>query len=167
MSNFQNLPVAGQYMIGRDSDGKGIVVQVDAQGRLVTSGGGGGGGVSEVDGTHSPEADLFITPDFIRAISALFAWNGMNYHRVHMTGESLDVNITNQTIQSAAAVVPSDSGTITATKGLYIGGLGDVRVTIGGTDVTLTNLAIGVWHPIRVTAVKVTGTTATNILAGY
>ena len=65
----------------------------------------------------------------------------------------------------AASVTPSDSTVLEATVGLYVGGFGDVAVTMtGGGDVTFTNLAIGVIHPISVTKVKSTGTTATNIV---
>jgi hypothetical protein len=36
-----------------------------------------------------------------------------------------------------------------------------------GSGITLKNLAAGVWHPMRVKRVYSTGTTATDIVAGY
>lgn len=78
-----------------------------------------------------------------------------------------EVTVTNQAISKVAIKVPSDTANFAATRGLYIGSLGDVTVIIGGTTVRLANLSIGVWHPISVTAIKATGTTATNILVGY
>ena len=51
---------------------------------------------------------------------------------------------------------------------LFIGGAGDVKVDmLGGETVTLTGLAVGVWHPMFVTKVYQTGTTATNIFVGW
>ncbi|MDF2902421.1 MAG: hypothetical protein K0S25_59 [Bacillus sp. (in: firmicutes)] len=68
----------------------------------------------------------------------------------------------------AVAVVPNDATILTATKGLYIGISGDVVVTMAnGQDATFKSLAVGMIHPISVTKVKATGTTATNILAVY
>jgi hypothetical protein len=46
-----------------------------------------------------------------------------------------------------------------------VGGAGNMRVTmLGGGIVTFTGLPVG-WHPIRVTRVWATNTTATNIVA--
>jgi hypothetical protein len=69
--------------------------------------------------------------------------------------------------RNAAAVTPNDSTDLpTAARGLYIGGAGNVKVTMqGGQDVTFTALAVGVWYPLSVTRVWSTGTTATNIVA--
>lgn len=53
-------------------------------------------------------------------------------------------------------------------RGIYIGGAGNVAV-IGADDsaaVTLTALAVGVWHPIAVKKVMSTNTTATAIVGG-
>lgn len=69
-------------------------------------------------------------------------------------------------IQHAAAVVPSDTVDLMhATRGLYIGVTGDVRViTIGGETVTFTAVPAGLL-PVMVTRVFSTGTTAMNLLA--
>jgi len=65
----------------------------------------------------------------------------------------------------AFAITPNDSTDLTRlTRGLYVGVGGNVAVRIGGVDVTFSNLAAGVVHPLRVTRVLSTGTTATNIV---
>lgn len=74
----------------------------------------------------------------------------------------------------AAVVTPSDTVDLThpaggdqATRGLYIGGAGNVAVIFAGqtTAVVLTALAVGVVHPLSVTRVLTTSTTATPIVA--
>lgn len=68
----------------------------------------------------------------------------------------------------ATAVTPNDSTVLSATRGLYLGVSGNVVVTMAnGSDATFVGLAAGVIHPISVTKVKATGTTATSILAVY
>jgi hypothetical protein len=63
-------------------------------------------------------------------------------------------------------VVASVNGKKNATRGLYIGGAGNVTViTPKGQTVALNALAVGVVHPIVCTHVKSTGTTATDIVA--
>lgn len=70
--------------------------------------------------------------------------------------------------EKAVAVTPSDATVLEASKGLYIGGSGNVAVTMkDGTSVTFTGISAGMIHPISVTKVKATGTTATNIVAVY
>lgn len=67
----------------------------------------------------------------------------------------------------AVVVTPSDSTDLTyATRGLYVGGAGNVKVTmLGGETVLFTALAAGVVHPLRVVRVWSTTTTATTIMA--
>lgn len=69
----------------------------------------------------------------------------------------------------AFAITPADGSDISfATRGLYVGASGDVKVDmLGGETVTFVGLAAGVIHPIRATRVYSTGTTATNILGVY
>lgn len=68
----------------------------------------------------------------------------------------------------AVVVTPNDTTVISVTSGLYLGTSGDVAVTMkDGSNVTFKSLAAGVIHPICITKVKATGTTATNILAVY
>ena len=67
----------------------------------------------------------------------------------------------------AAAVTPHNTNELEyVTTGLYVGGAGDVRVTMkDGQVVTFAAVAAGTILPIRVRGVLVTGTTATNIVA--
>lgn len=70
----------------------------------------------------------------------------------------------------AVAVTPSDTVDLArgATKGIYLGGGGNVKVDLAnGDSVTFTGLAGGVIHPISAKRVWATGTTATSILAVY
>ena len=63
-------------------------------------------------------------------------------------------------------VTPSDVNDLTwISRALYIGATGNMQVTtMGGETVTLTGMGVG-WHPLRVTRVWATGTTATGIVA--
>lgn len=83
-------------------------------------------------------------------------------------------------IAIAAAVTASDSTILTpplpytsptpGTRGLYIGTAGNVAVVFSydpSRAVTLSNLAVGVWHPMSVLKVMSTNTTASNIVAGW
>lgn len=70
--------------------------------------------------------------------------------------------------QNAAAVTTSDTVDLGyVTKNLYIGVSGDVTVIMaGGQTVTLKSVPVGMLpQGIRVTRIKATGTTATNIIA--
>ncbi len=70
--------------------------------------------------------------------------------------------------KDAIVITPSDSTTIEPTSGIYIGISGDIAVTMkNGNDAIFKSLAAGVIHPLCVTKVKATGTTASNILAVY
>ena len=66
----------------------------------------------------------------------------------------------------AAPVTPSDSTDLTtASRALYVGGPGDLVLTlVGGSTVTLKNLAAG-WVPLRTQRVHASGTTAADIVA--
>lgn len=67
--------------------------------------------------------------------------------------------------QHAAAVTPNDSTDLTsASRALFVGSAGDISVIMaGGETVTFAN-ASG-WMPIRVSRVRATDTTASNIVA--
>lgn len=70
---------------------------------------------------------------------------------------------------SFRVVTPDDSTVIQATRGLYVGVSGDVKVR-GSVDqnvVTFVALAAGIEHPLRVDQVWLTGTSALNIVALY
>lgn len=69
----------------------------------------------------------------------------------------------------AAAVTPSDSTVLSPSpRALYIGGGGDVTVTMAadGADVVFKNVPPGLKLPVRVSKVKA-ATTATYIVALY
>lgn len=73
----------------------------------------------------------------------------------------------NSPARSAAAITPSDSTDLTTIpRALYIGVTGDVVVNMAdsGSAITFKAVAVGLF-PIRVSRVKSTGTTATNIVA--
>jgi hypothetical protein len=64
----------------------------------------------------------------------------------------------------ATAVTPSD-GTELPAGAIYVGGAGNVSVvTEGGDTVTFSNVPAGFILPLRVTKVRSTSTTATNIV---
>jgi hypothetical protein len=72
--------------------------------------------------------------------------------------------------REAVAVVPSDSGAITASA-LYVGGgvggAGNIQVDVlnGHTAVLFMAVPVGTVLPVTVSRVYATNTTATNILA--
>lgn len=70
---------------------------------------------------------------------------------------------------SALTVTPSDANVYSVPVMLYIGGAGNVTVTpaSGGADVVFTAPPVGSVLPLRVQAVKATGTTATLMIALY
>ncbi len=73
-------------------------------------------------------------------------------------------------VAHGAAVTPNDSSDLSggATRGVYVGVSGDVKVTFAsGSTATYVGLASGLIHPVSVTRVWSTGTTATNIVACY
>jgi hypothetical protein len=68
---------------------------------------------------------------------------------------------------SSASVTPSDGTDLTnVTRALFIGGAGNlVVIDQSGNTTTFTGVAAGTLLTLRVTRVKATGTTATNIVA--
>ena len=67
----------------------------------------------------------------------------------------------------SASITPSDVTMFEVTRALYVGGAGDLTVTMAdGNSQLFTAVPVGVF-PIQVTAVKATGTTATGIVALY
>lgn len=68
----------------------------------------------------------------------------------------------------AVAVTPSDATVLRTTRGLYIGGAGNVAVTMfSGDVVTFTAPVLGTILPLVVTKVMATNTSATLIVALY
>lgn len=70
-------------------------------------------------------------------------------------------------------ITPSDSATIPATLGVYVGGAGNLTVdwvaqgASSGKNVTFTAVPVGTVLPIRITKVYATGTTAAALIALY
>ena len=68
----------------------------------------------------------------------------------------------------AFAVTPSDTVDLAVpARGIYVGASGDLKVDIGGDAITFVDIAAGVIHPLNVTRVYSTGTTATNIIGVF
>lgn len=67
---------------------------------------------------------------------------------------------------NAVAVTKSDSTVLTTTRALYVGGAGNLTVTMAGSgaDVVFEDVLAGSLLPLRVTKVKA-ATTATKIVA--
>lgn len=87
---------------------------------------------------------------------------------VARAGEAL--NNYDASISSALAItMGSDQVLSRITRGIYIGGAGNLEVIFAGdvTPVTLTGLATGVWHPMQVQTIVNASTTATLIIAGF
>lgn len=79
---------------------------------------------------------------------------------------------TNSAIYSAVqgvAVTKSDSTVLPVTRGIWVGGAGDVAVIFTGqtTAVTLSAVPAGYLLPVEVTKVMSTNTTATLMVALY
>ena len=69
----------------------------------------------------------------------------------------------------AFGIVPSDVNTYAQPVAVYVGGAGDVAVTPanGGTEVVFYNVPAGAMVPVSVKAVRLTDTTATNLIGVY
>lgn len=87
-----------------------------------------------------------------------------------MAGSTTAYRTANATVSSydARAVTTSDTTNINPTRGLYIGGAGNVVVDMAlGTTITFTGVQAGTVLPIQVTRIYATNTTATSIVALY
>jgi hypothetical protein len=68
----------------------------------------------------------------------------------------------------AVAITTSDATVIPVTRGIYVGGAGNLTVRMeDGQTVLFTAVAVGVILPIAVDMVLATGTTATALVAVY
>lgn len=67
----------------------------------------------------------------------------------------------------AAPIVPSDSAELQyLTRAVYLGASGDLNaVMASGEEVTFSGMVGGAIYPLRIRAVKSTGTTASDIIA--
>jgi len=84
------------------------------------------------------------------------------------------IELTGSNLAHAEAVTPADGTDLPgvaawgSASALYVGTSGDVVVTTPDGDVTFSAVAGGVWTPMPpFTRVKSSGTTATDIIAGY
>lgn len=68
--------------------------------------------------------------------------------------------------EAGAALIPSDGAVLSnATRAIYVGGGGALRVTlVSGDTVTLGGVLSGMIYPLRVAQVLATGTTATGLV---
>lgn len=64
------------------------------------------------------------------------------------------------------AITPSDIGGLSeTTRAIFVGGAGDVTLVLAsGAELNFANVAAGTILPLRTTAVKITGTSATNLI---
>lgn len=123
----------------------------------VTSGDGSG----VVAATSAPVA-------FSGGVDEVKPVSGTHYEVVGGIGSA--VSLSGSNASGAVAVTPSDTTDLATvpTKGLYLGGAGNVKVDMAdGTTVTFTALSSGMIHPISCKRVYATGTTTTSILAVY
>ncbi len=74
----------------------------------------------------------------------------------------------NMGVSDAAAITPDDDADIGVTSAIYVGGTGNLKVTLrSGAAVTFVDIAAGSIVPLYATRVWATGTTATELLALY
>ena len=73
----------------------------------------------------------------------------------------------NAPASEAEAITPDDQTDLPwATRALYLGTTGNVRVTmLSGDTVDFTQLQAGIMYPLRIRRVLATGTDATNLVA--
>ena len=72
--------------------------------------------------------------------------------------------------QSAVAITPSDASNLAReSRGIWVGGAGDLKVDMvgTGTGVTFVGIPAGSLLPLRVSKIYATGTTATDIVEVY
>jgi len=87
-----------------------------------------------------------------------------------MAGSTTAYRTADATVSSydARAVTTSDTTNIAPTRGLYIGGAGNVVVDMAyGTTITFVGVQGGTILPVQVTRIYATNTTATSIVALY
>lgn len=81
---------------------------------------------------------------------------------------SIEPDQQNAPAATLVALTKSDSTVLAPTRGLYVGGAGDVAVVdLSGNSVTLVGVLAGSVIPVRVVKLLSTGTSATNVIALY
>lgn len=81
----------------------------------------------------------------------------------------VNMNSASSAFVDAVAITPSDSTIFNPPiRGIYVGGAGNVSVvTVLGSTVTFTAPPVGTILDIKCTQVRLTGTTATNLVGLY
>jgi hypothetical protein len=70
-----------------------------------------------------------------------------------------------QAFEGGKVITPSDATLLLDVRGIYVGGAGNVAVTlVSGEVVTFTAVPVGTILPVKVTKVMATNTTATLML---
>lgn len=78
------------------------------------------------------------------------------------------MSILNAPAKRAVSITPSDTVNLSdVTRGIYVGGAGDISLVIAGTTVLFSGAAAGSVLPIHASRVNSTNTTATNLVALY
>ena len=77
--------------------------------------------------------------------------------------------ISESKVEMAFEITPSDDDDlVNETIAIYVGMTGNIKLElVGGSVITLTNLAAGAWHPISAVKVFATDTTCTEIVGAY
>lgn len=101
-------------------------------------------------------------------VAALFVIGGTAYSHAAATDDfaTLAPSLDAPAIH-AVAVTPSDGSDLTyVSRGVYVGGAGDIKVTLlGGETVTFSAVPAGTLLPVRASRIWSTGTTATNLVS--
>lgn len=85
------------------------------------------------------------------------------------TDNSRDDDLDNPA-STAAAITPHDTNAlVNVSRGIYVGGAGDItcRLLNDAADVTFSAVPVGSILPIRASHIRATGTTATLLIALY
>lgn len=119
---MSDLNISGPVMVGLNGEVP-LPVQVDAEGRLLVGSGGAGSDPIAVEGTKSPEADLYYSADFVRAINIMYAWSQTagNYKRLNVNvNDNLKVSNDGDGIQGTGMNPPAGgSGIIGFLSGIF------------------------------------------------
>ena len=164
-----------QVRLDDGSVAQGIVV-VKNDGTNAFADGAAGGAVTIADGadvTKGERADAAATTDtgafsLIALIKrGLQNWSTLLTRVPALASGRLPVQTDERPSASAAAITPSDTIALPGgtTRGVYVGGAGNVVALIGGAAVTFTAVPAGSILPVAATRVNATGTTATALVA--
>ena len=100
---------------------------------------------------------LVIALSFLFATTLVFSADDANY-TTEADSPALD----------AYTVVPHDTNEVTVTRGIYVGGAGDIKLTTkNNKTVTFVAVPVGVILPVRAKIIFSTDTTATYMIGLY